>query len=206
MVGEINQARALYCIAFSPDGRLVLIGRAYNAQLYETATAKPVGSPLKHKHRVVRAAFSPDSRLVLTASWDNTARLWDTANGKPTGPPLQHRGILSNAAFSPDGRLVLTGSIDKTARLWQVDTGKPLGPPLQHEYPVEMVAFRPDGHVVATASGNAARLWPVPAPLDLPPGELVAWASALTGLELDEFGAVAVSGGTWQQLHDREYP
>jgi WD40 repeat protein len=32
--------------------------------------------PMKHRHTVWAAAFSPDGRTVLTGSWDKTARLW----------------------------------------------------------------------------------------------------------------------------------
>ena len=35
------------------------------------------------------AAFSPDGKRIVTASWDKTARLWDAETGKPIGEPLK---------------------------------------------------------------------------------------------------------------------
>jgi WD40 repeat protein/serine/threonine protein kinase len=69
--------------------------------------------------------FSPDGRLVLTASLDGTARLW-TPDGTPVGTLLRHDNRIHQATFSPDGSLVLTVSDDCTARIWPVDGGAPV--------------------------------------------------------------------------------
>jgi WD40 repeat protein len=63
-------------------------------------------------------AFSPDSNIILTGSWDHTARLWDAATGMPIGPPLLHHDKLWAVAFSPDGKAILTGGDDNKARLF----------------------------------------------------------------------------------------
>jgi tetratricopeptide (TPR) repeat protein len=65
-------------------------------------------------------AFSPDGRLALTGSEDDTARLWEVATGKPVGPPFQHRARVRVAAFRPDGRHVLTCGDDNRMRLWDM--------------------------------------------------------------------------------------
>jgi WD40 repeat protein len=120
------------------------------------------GALLQHQKRVRAAAFSPDGRLVVTASWDNTARVWEAGTGKPVAAPLRHKGPVNYAAFSPDGRLVVTASLDNTARVWEVDTGKPVGRPLQHQEQVLSAAFSPNGRRVVTASwDNTARVWEV---------------------------------------------
>jgi roadblock/LC7 domain-containing protein len=113
-----------------------------------------------HAGTVVRVAFSPDGKAVLTGSADNTARLWEAATGRPLGQPLAHQGQVSAVAFSPDGKAVLTGSEDNTARLWDAATGRPLGQPMAHQGSVLAVAFSPDGKAVLTGSRDGtARLW-----------------------------------------------
>jgi WD40 repeat protein len=47
------------------------------ARLWNAATGKPIGEPMKHEGAVLSAQFSPDGQRVVTASADNTARLWD---------------------------------------------------------------------------------------------------------------------------------
>ena len=73
-------------------------------------------------------AFSPDGRLLATASGDETARLWDPATGQPLRTLTGHTGAVTGVAFSPDGRLLATASDDETARLWDPATGTTCAP------------------------------------------------------------------------------
>jgi WD40 repeat protein len=110
-----------------------------------------------HTAGINAVAFSPDGRLVLTGSDDNTARLWEAPAGKPVAT-LSGGGGVTAVAFSPDGRLVLTGSV-WTARLWKTATGKPVAT-LSGPNRVTAVAFSPDGRLVLTGSSDkTARLW-----------------------------------------------
>ncbi len=111
---------------------------------------------------VCRAAFSPDGKLVVTASDDHTARLWEVASGQVLRVLPGHQGAVWHAAFSPDGKLVVTASGDKTARLWDVASGQMLRVLSGHQDGVWHAAFSPDGKLVVTASGDkTARLWDV---------------------------------------------
>ena len=69
-------------------------------------------------------AFSPDGRLLATASLDGTARLWDPATGEHRRTLTGHTGWVHGVAFSPDGRLLATASDDGTARLWDPASGE----------------------------------------------------------------------------------
>ncbi len=64
---------------------------------------------------VLAASFSPDSRTVVTAGMDNTARLWDAASGKEL-QRLTHGDMVFAASFSPDGRTVVTASAGQDRR------------------------------------------------------------------------------------------
>jgi hypothetical protein len=71
-LGQVEEA-----VAFSPDGKAVLIGSAdKTARLWSAATGKELTPPLRHRGPVRAVAFSPDGKAVLTGSADNTARLW----------------------------------------------------------------------------------------------------------------------------------
>ena len=49
------------------------------------------------------AVFSADGALVLTASYDKTARLWDAGTGAELRRFEHASGYVYSAAFSPDG-------------------------------------------------------------------------------------------------------
>ena len=139
-----------------------------------------------HEDRVWSAAFSPDSKRILTASLDKTARLWDTEIGELlTG----HEEEVNSAVFSPDGTRIVTASDDRTVRRWDADTRKQIGEPLTgHTGFVWRAAFSPDGKYIVTASRDkTARLWdaetgkPIGAGLRYmfsPDGKRIATASA----------------------------
>ena len=79
---------------------------------------------LRHDAQVRTVEFSPDGRLLVTASDDRTVRVWDVASGVQLRRFAHPRPVRS-ARFSPDGRLTLTAPVDRDpfARVFDVATG-----------------------------------------------------------------------------------
>jgi eukaryotic-like serine/threonine-protein kinase len=111
---------------------------------------------------VFDAAFSSDSRQVLTAGLDFTARLYDANTLKELRILPGHSGRITAVAFSPNGQGLATASEDGTARIWEraaaespltIQTGQGNG----------SVALSQDGRWFATLASrtNKVMIWDV---------------------------------------------
>lgn len=110
---------------------------------------------------VASADLSPDGRLLVTGSWDHSAKIWDAATGRAIRKlDGGHTGFINTAEFSPDGREILTASDDGTARLWEVASGKMAGLLRGHASRLLAATFSSDGTRVLTVSADkTARIW-----------------------------------------------
>ena len=85
-----------------------------------------------HPNAVINdAAFSPDSRRVVTVGEDHIAQIWDLASGERQFL-LPHIGRVYSADFSPDGERIAT-TTDGLVHLWNSHSGKPIPTaPIRH--------------------------------------------------------------------------
>jgi WD40 repeat protein/subtilase family serine protease len=137
-----------------------------------------------HSDRVYSVAFSPDGRLLASASGidDNTIKLWRVSDGALVRTLTGHTGWVTSVAFSPDGRLLASASGswdwdgDRTVRLWRVSDGALVRTLTGHTDTVTSVAFSPDGSLLASGSDDSTiKLWRVS------DGALVATLTGHTG-------------------------
>jgi WD40 repeat protein/class 3 adenylate cyclase len=127
LVNAVGHNSPVKDLAYSPDStRLATAAEDGTAQLWDTRTWEPVGSPLQHARSVHIVRFSPDGRLLATAA-GSRARLWNVATGEPRGKSFELRSVCSSIAFSPDGKLLAGGCRDGSVSVWDTSSGQPLG-------------------------------------------------------------------------------
>ncbi|OAD19320.1 repeat protein, partial [Candidatus Thiomargarita nelsonii] len=149
-------------IAFVDD----LIKTRLQASLPNTPTStKPeVFVQLGHLSSVDAVAFSPDGRLALSGSHDDTMKLWDVHSGREIRTFKGHSADVYAVAFSPDGRLALSGSFDETMKLWEVNSGREIRTFKEYSNRINRVyavAFSPNGRLALSGSDNTLKLWNV---------------------------------------------
>jgi WD40 repeat protein len=184
--------------AFSPDGRL-FVTAGYGdatARVWDRANGELLHS-FPHPHGIAAVALAPGN-LRLLVGGGGTARLWDLTTQKPVGRPMTHPIGVDAVAFSPDGQIALTADL-RSVQFWVAATALPLGLPLPCQTGVRRaLAFAPDGNAVLVGHATGYRRFPIQRPVPDDARRLALSAQVLTGVELDEGGAVQVlDAATW---------
>ena len=161
---------------------------------------------LQHDAQVSDINYSPDGKLVATASRDKTARLWEAGTGKLLFTLKGHNAGLGTAAFSPDGKILATIAGRDSIKLWDTASGKELHTVAEGVTKTLGALFSPAGEVIVTAGvSNSVSIWSVDTgevqraltgdehPLSKvafsPDGELIALASGSGWVRVLEFSS-----------------
>jgi WD40 repeat protein len=161
-------------IAFSPDGKTVVSGRADSAiGVYGVRTAKLRRSLRGHSGNILAVTFSRTGELLASGSLEcengkcfGAVKFWDIRRGIVRRTLMAHRDGVTFVAFSPTENLLASSGLDNSVRLWRVQTGE-LRRTLKVAVPqwsgVLQLAFSANGRTLASGGHNGkVRLWDVP--------------------------------------------
>jgi WD40 repeat protein len=105
-------------------------------------------------------AFSPDARLLATATLDGTTRLWRLADGAL----LWRQNVISERIgrlrFSPDGLALAVMDFEKRICTLASDTGAVISPPICNDSPLKFAEWIDSaGRILTIDVDGVGRLW-----------------------------------------------
>jgi WD40 repeat protein len=153
---------------FSPvDSNEILIADAAGEVHFINLENPTEARSFAHKDYVQSAIFNQAKpNLILTASYDNTAKVWDLSQpGNQAIATLKHDGYVREAAFDPKNpNRIVTVSADKTARIWDISDRlkiQPLYTLKGHGDTLRHGEFSPHNSkiILTTSEDGTARVW-----------------------------------------------
>ena len=174
---------SIYALCLSPDGQILVSGgrdtslKVWNlhaASNYNSTspTSRIIGDGLLHaltghSESINCVSISPDGKMLVSGSEDNTIKLWDLDTGECLASLAGHEAGVKSVAIAPDGQLLISGSADHTIKLWQLpdNQNEPICPdPIYtltgHSDWVKCLAITPDGQILASGSQDKTiKLW-----------------------------------------------
>ena len=144
----------------SPDGRqFAVYGSAL--QVYDLASmqlAWEVREP--HSQEIVKVAFSPDGKKLISCSCDKTVKIWASSTGKCSCTFCEHQAMVMVCGYLTDSKTVVSGDANGVLIIWESKTGKVVRSIAGHNKAISSLAVSMDGRQIATADyGLVIKVW-----------------------------------------------
>ncbi len=150
--------------SFSPTGQQFLTGSTDGLverwTIYKRGQYKVVPQSLNEANSkaIFDVQFSPNGKILASASQDNTVKIWDM-NGNLIANLEDHVQDVYAVVFSPDSKQLLSLSEDETARLYDLE-GRILASFLSKTDQGINAIFTPDSQKIITRNkNNTSKIW-----------------------------------------------
>jgi WD40 repeat protein len=148
-------------IAFSTDGKYLMIATAGSIRKFDVASGEDVNSTTGHVKDIKTTAISPDGKIVYSWSADRTLKQWELGTGKYFRT-YRFGNDISCAAFSPLRTQLALGSRKGDILIVDPLKGTRLFSFPPHEKRLVDICFSHDGWLLASISTEGfIRVWDV---------------------------------------------
>ncbi|KAK4453194.1 WD40-repeat-containing domain protein [Podospora aff. communis PSN243] len=110
------------CLAVDPSGEIVAAGSvdSFDIHIWSVQTGQLLDRLTGHEGPVSSLAFAPNGGLLVSGSWDRTARIWSIFDRTQTSEPLQLQSDILDIAFRPDSLQIAISTLDGQLSFWAV--------------------------------------------------------------------------------------
>ena len=164
-VTTLDHGGSVQSVTFSPvDNSLVASAGGHDAIKLWDLRENTVKTLTDHEDRVNSVVFSPDGRLLVSASEDRTLKIWDVSQGQniETREPVSVRMPfpVQMAVFHPNGQLIATSG--RHVKLLDINNQTEVAT-LRHDDWVWTLDFSRDGRYLATddGAGTTVKVWDI---------------------------------------------
>jgi len=113
-------------MAVDPSGEVVAAGSldSFDIHIWSVQTGQLLDQLAGHEGPVSSLAFTPNGNLLISGSWDRTARLWSIFNRTQTSEPLQLQADVLAVAVRPDSEQLAVSTLDGQLTFWSISEGQ----------------------------------------------------------------------------------
>jgi WD40 repeat protein len=166
ILGVHGAAPPLTALAFTPDGKAVVVGSQAGLEVRTWPELKPsrtLATELAHVHDL---AFAPDGKTLAAAggtpAYRGTVELYRWPDGKLLHRASPHRDLIYAVAWRSDAAVFATASMDRTVGLHEAASAKTIRVLEGHSRGVLAAVFLPgDAELVTAGIDESLRVWDV---------------------------------------------
>lgn len=119
-----------------------------------------------HQDMVWAVTVTPNSKQIISGSWDKTIKVWNLKTGNELFTLTGHNQSLMDVVVTPDGKQVISASSDKTIKVWNLEKAESIFTRTEecnvntgYIESIKKIAITPNGKLAISCGEDGLKFW-----------------------------------------------